>query len=208
MSSRPLLASMMFSLLPVAACGYSADGGLGGGGSTASTTASTATGSTGGGDDSGTTATGAGGEGTSAGGTSTGGGEAAGGGGGMACGDRVCGAHQICESCQTDDEGEPPAFYCTDVEPEPSADEFRCAQENCDRGTEVCEHVAEFLGCDGHDLCRALPAYDGCTDCDCIEAYFAGGVNGTGFGDGAPRLCLDACTGVGEGAIRVSLSGC
>lgn len=202
---------MMLSLLAVAACGYRADGGVGGGGGTASTTASTATGSTGGrGDDAGVTTAGAGGEGASGGvdGTSTGGGEAAGGGGGMACGDEVCGTHQICETCQTDDEGEPPVFYCTDADPEPSADEFRCAETNCDRGTEVCEHKAEFFGCDGHDICRALPAYDGCTDCDCIEAYFADGVKGSYFGEGADRICLDACTRLGEGAIHVRLSGC
>ncbi|WP_437301046.1 hypothetical protein [Sorangium sp. So ce426] len=217
MTSRPLLASMILSLLTVAACGDYIYGDPGGGGGTASTATSTAMGATGGGDgDAGTTTTGAGGEGASGGGeasgggggTSTGGGDATGGGGGTACGDAVCGTHQVCESCQTDDEGEPPWFFCTDADPEPSADEFRCGETNCDRGTEACEHKAEYLGCDGHDICTALPAYDGCTDCDCIAAYFADGVNGSYFGEGASRICLDACTGSGEGAIHVRLSAC
>lgn len=169
LSMKALLLGTM--TLAIAACGDDTGGGSG----------------TGGGTGSGGAGGGAGGAGSTTTASSTGGA-----GGGDDCND-ACGNGMSCQLCADPLFPEDAAYECAHLDPEPTAEEFRCGEDNCARGNEICivgDYVFDEIVCGEPERCRGIA--EACDDCACaiehVDSHF----------------CAEACTDDGAGAVFIS----
>ncbi len=169
--------------LAIAACGDdpaggSGTGGGGGGGSGGAASTGATFSSVAAGPGPGSTTT------SSAGSTGTGGADEC---------DPACGAGTSCQLCADPLFPEDAAYECAPLDPDPTAEEFRCGEENCARGDEVCiegDYVFDQILCGEPQWCRGIA--EACDDCACaIERIDS-------------SFCVEVCSDDGAGAVYIS----
>jgi hypothetical protein len=179
--SKVLLSATLALALPACGDDTSAETGAGGGGGdqTASSSSTSASSTTASGTSS------ASGSGATSGSTSS----SSGAGGADECGN-ACEAGTSCQLCFEDGVREG-SYDCARLDPEPTADEFRCGEENCARSAEICisgDYVFDEVVCGEPERCRPFAR---CDDCACAIENMNG------------NYCMKSCTDDGNGAIVI-----
>lgn len=107
--------------------------------------------------------------------------------------DEACGPGTSCQLCADPLFPEDATYQCAPLDPEPTAAEFRCGEDNCARGDEVCivgDYVFDEIVCGEPERCRGIA--ETCDDCACaIERIDR-------------TFCVAECTDDGAGAVSIA----